>query len=55
MNHIETWVIDYVEDIEGKVNRYCRQHNLNPISISITYCQPFNNFVVGLVVEDKED
>lgn len=53
MNHVETWVADYVEDIETKVNSYCRKHNLNPISISITYCQPFNNFVVGLVAEER--
>ena len=55
MNHIETWVVDYAEDIETKVNSYCRKYNLNPISISITYCQPFNNFVVALVVGDKEN
>lgn len=55
MNHVETWLIDYVDDIETKVNSYCRKNNLNPISISITYCQPSNNFVVGMVVEQKED
>ena len=51
MNHVETWVIGYVDDIETKVNSYCRKHNLNPVSISITYCPPLNEFVVGLVVE----
>lgn len=55
MNRVETWVIDYAEDIETKVNNYCRNYDLNPISVSITYCQPFNNFVVCLVVENKED
>lgn len=54
MNHVETWVIDYAEDIETKVNLYCTKHNLNPISISITYC-PSLGFVVGLVVENKGD
>ncbi len=55
MNHVETWVIGYVEDIETKVNHYCRKHNLNPISISITYCPTSNEFIVGLVVEQGED
>ena len=54
MNHVETWLIDYAEDIETKVNRYCREHNLNPISISITYLPPSHSFLVGLVVEQGE-
>ena len=53
MNHVETFTIEYVEDIETKVNRYCRQHNLNPISISIACGHTC--FIVALVVEGKED
>ena len=49
MNHVEIFTIEYADKIESQVNRYCRQHNLNPISISITYGHTC--FIVALVVE----
>ena len=55
MDHVETWMIDYVEDIETKVNSHCERYNLNPISISITYIPSANNFLVGLVVKEGTD
>lgn len=51
MNHVETFTIEYADEIETKVNRYCRQYNLNPISISITYAHTC--FIVALVVEGE--
>ena len=51
MNRVETWAVEYMEDIDTKVNSYCRMHNLNPISISITYGK--TSFIVAVVVEER--
>ena len=52
--HIEVWQIENESDIEGIVNEYCRVWDFIPISISVTYSQRKDLWVVALVVEPKE-
>lgn len=54
MNHIETWFVRDIGDVEEKVNRYCETNKLNPISISVTYV-PIGGCFAAVVVEEKED
>ena len=53
MNRIEVWHIEDENEIEETVNTYCRQYELNPISISVVYCVKKDLWVVSLVVELK--
>lgn len=53
MNRIEVWTLEDADEIEEAVNRYCRNHELNPISISVVYCYKKDLWVVSLVVEEK--
>lgn len=53
MNRIEVWHIEDENEIEEAVNAYCRQCELNPISISVVYCDKKDLWVVSLVVELK--
>lgn len=53
MNRVEVFQIEYIDDIEEKVNEYCGQYELNPISISVV-CHPHKClWIVSLVVEVK--
>ena len=53
MNRIEVWLIEEETDIEETVNNYLRQCGLNPISISVVYCDKKDLWVVSVVVEQK--
>ena len=53
MNRIEVWHIEDENEIEETVNTYCRQYELNPISISVVYCDKKDLWVVSLIVEWK--
>ena len=53
MNRVEVFQIEYVDDIEEKVNEYCRQNELNPISISVVRHPNKCLWIVSLVVEVK--
>ena len=53
MNHIEVWRLDDEKAIEDTVNQYCRVWNLNPLSISVTYSQSTNLWIVAVVVEPQ--
>ena len=52
--HIEVWQIENESDIEETVNEYCRVFEFIPISVSVTYSQRKDLWVVALVVEPKE-
>ena len=53
MNRVEVWQIENETDIEETVNRYCREYELNPISISVVYCDRKDLWVVSVVVEQE--
>ena len=52
--HIEVWQIEDAYDIEETVNEYCGARKFIPISISVTYSQRQDLWVVALVVEPEE-
>lgn len=51
--HIEVWQIENESEIEETVNEYCRLWGFIPISVSVTYSQRKDLWVVALVVEPK--
>ncbi len=51
--HIEVWQIENESEIEETVNEYCRLWEFIPISVSVTYSQRKDLWVVALVVEPK--
>lgn len=53
MSHIEVWQLDDESAIEETVNQYCRVWHLNPLSISVTYSQSKDLWIVAVVVEPK--
>lgn len=52
--HIEVFQIEDESDIEYTVNEYCRVWEFVPISISVTYAQRKDLWLVALVVEPRE-
>ena len=53
MNHIQVWRLDDERAIEETVNQYCGVWHLNPPSISVTYSQSKDLWIVAVVVEPK--
>lgn len=52
-NHVETfWSDSSYADLQYKINKYCKNHNYNPISISVTDSA---NFHVAFVVVEEGD
>ena len=50
MNRVEFFSVDgSAYDLEHKINRYCREHDYNPISVSVTHAE--NAILVAVVVE----
>lgn len=53
-NHVETfWTSDGYDDLEYKINRYCEDHDYNPISISVIRINA-NAYTAFVVVEDGD-
>lgn len=51
--HIEVWQIEDEAEIEETINEYCRNWEYIPVSVSVTYSQRKDLWVVALVVESE--
>lgn len=50
MNRVEFFsVTGRAYEFEQEINRYCREHDYNPISVSVTHAE--NAILVAVVVE----
>ena len=55
LNRVEVFQLDDdAQTIEEAVNEYCTRNNLNPISVSTTYLDKSESWVVTLVVQRLE-
>lgn len=56
MNRVEIFREDDLSDLQDNINRWCEQHNIEPLSVSITETigvfPKRNDFVAAVVVKE---